>query len=791
MDFMRNLIIIIAALLALTATAQKVTLSGQITAANSNESLIGVTIYIESLEKGAVTNEYGYYSMTIPAGEYEVLYAYIGFNSKKETLNLTSDLSKNILLSENTESLNEVIVEATSSKQINIKSPEMSVNKLSISTIKDMPVVLGEVDVIKSLLQLPGVTSAGEGASGFNVRGGATDQNLILLDEVTLFSSSHLFGLFSIFNPDAVKDLKLYKGGIPSRYGGRVSSVLDIYQKDGNYNEYHATGGIGLLSSRLLLEGPIAKGKTSFLAGGRSSYAHLFLPLFDIDNKAYFYDLNLKINHIINDKNKLYLSSYFGQDVFELADTFFNAYGNRFVNVRWNHIFNNKLFSNASAIFSNYYYQLNLDFIGFEWNSGIDNYNIKYDLVNYASENTTLRFGTNQMYYVFNPGKIEPLVENENFTTEQLTKKYAIEGAYYADAEIEISKKLNINAGVRLSTFFRMGQDNISVYENNEAVAYNSDTGIYSEKEEISNYSLSRGKVLSDFFNFEPRFSAAYQLNETSSLKTNFQRTAQYIHLISNTSSPTPLDIWVPSGPNIDPQLSNQWSIGYFKEFKDAVYSFSFETYYKTIDNRINYIDGADIIANTNIERVLLNGEGRSYGAEFLLQKNKGRLRGWLAYTLSKSQERVLGRTPEEPGLNNGNWFNSNQDKTHDISANASYQLNKKWKVNAAFNYQTGIPASYPVSKYNIFDQTVFNYTGRNGSRLPAYHRFDIAANYTPNPDSTKKLKGEWVFGIYNLYDRKNATSISFSQNSNTMQSEAVKTSLFGIVPSVAYNFKF
>lgn len=787
----QNLVAILLILFTFTVSAQKVTLSGKIAASESNESLIGVTIYIEALEKGAITNVYGYYSITVPAGEYKISYSYIGFNTVTETINLTTDTTKNIELSENPESLNEVIIEAGTEKQISIKKPEMSVNKLSIKTIKDMPVVLGEVDVIKALLQLPGVTSAGEGASGFNVRGGASDQNLILLDEVTLFSSSHLFGLFSIFNPDAIKELKLYKGGIPSRYGGRISSVLDMYQKDGNYKEFHATGGIGLLSSRLLAEGPIVKDKTSFLAGGRASYAHLFLPLFDIDNRALFYDLNFKLNHIIDDNNKLYLSSYFGQDIFELADTFFNAYGNRFVNLRWNHNFNNKLFSNASVIYSNYYYQLNLDFVGFKWNSGIDNYNIKYDLVHYANENMKLRYGTNQMYYVFNPGKIEPLVDGENFVTEQLTKKYAIESGYYAEAEFEVTKKLSVNAGVRLSTFFRMGQNDISIYENDQAVGYNSDLDIYFENDEIGNYSLSRGKSLSDFFNFEPRFSAAYQLNNNNSVKASYHRTTQYIHLISNTTSPTPLDIWVPSGPFIEPQLSNQWAIGYFKEFNDAVYSFSFETYFKNIENRLNYIDGADIIANDKIERVLLSGEGRAYGAEFLLQKNKGRFRGWLAYTLSKAEERILGRTADEPGINNGNWYNSNYDKTHDISANVSYKINNKWKLNAAFNYQTGVPATFPTGQYTVFGKVIPNYGERNSSRLPAYHRFDLAANYIPKPNSDKKWQSEWVFSIYNLYNRMNATSITFGHNTETMENEATQLSLFGIVPSISYNFKF
>ena len=791
MIFKQKLISILLLILAFTVNAQKATLSGKITASKSNESLIGVTIYIESLEKGAVTNEYGYYSLTVPKGIYKISYDFIGYTSISESIDLNTDVNKNVALNESSENLNEVIVEASSTKQINVKNTEISVNKLSINTIKDLPAVLGEVDIIKSLLQLPGVTNAGEGSSGFNVRGGATDQNLILLDEVTLFSSSHLFGLFSIFNPDAVKELKLYKGGIPSRYGGRISSVLDIYQKDGNYKEFHATGGIGLLSSRLLVEGPIKKDKTSFLAGGRATYAHLFFPLLSLDNTALFYDLNLKINHIINNNNSLYLSAYAGNDVLEFDDFFLNSYGNKFVNLRWNHIFNNKLFANASAIYSNYNYNLKLDFVGFEWNSGIDNYNLKYGLVHYINDKLKLRYGTNQLYYVFNPGKIEPIIEGQNFNTEQLTKKFAIESAYYLESELEVSPKLNVNVGFRISSFYRLGQDNISIYENDEPVGFDEELGIYFENEEIGSFSASRSKSISDFFNFEPRINATYQLNETSSLKSSYQRTSQYIHLISNTTSPTPLDIWAPSGPFIKPQLSNQWAAGYFKEFNNAAYSFSFETYFKETENRLNFIDGADIIANENIERVLLNGESRSYGAEFLLQKNKGRIRGWIAYTLSKAEERVPGRNANEPGINNGEWFNSNFDKTHDLSINTSYKINKKWKTSVAFNFQTGLPTTFPNGQFRVFNQVVPRFSSRNANRLPSNHRLDVSFNYTPNPDSTKKLTGEWVMGVYNLYNRKNVNSISFSQNTDTFENEATQLSLFGVLPYISYNFKF
>ena len=506
---------------------------------------------------------------------------------------------------------------------------------------------------------------------------------------------------------------------------------------------------------------------------------------------ALFYDLNLKVNHIINDNNTLYLSSYFGKDVFTLDDLFVNNYGNRFVNLRWNHVFNSKLFSNLSAIYSNYFYNLRLDFVGFNWDSGVENYNLKYDLVHYLDNNIKLRYGTNQLYYKFNPGKIEPIEDGQNFTETQLTQKFAFESGYYAEAEINLSEKLSINVGSRLSTFFRLGQDNISVYEDDEPVDYNPSLGIYSEAEEISNFSLSKTKTLEDFFNFEPRFSTSFQLNDQNAIKGSYQRTVQYIHLISNTTSPTPLDIWAPSGPFIKPQKSDQYAVGYFKEFKDAVYSLSLESYYKTVENRVNYIDGADIIANNNIERVLLNGEARSYGLEFLLQKNKGRFKGWLAYTLSRSEERIPGRNNEEPGINNGEWFSSNWDKTHDISANASFQLSNKWKLNAAFNFQTGIPITYPNGKYTFLNQLIPNYGARNSDRLPSYHRLDISANYTPRANTDANWKGKWVFGIYNLYNRKNATSITFGQNEDTEVPEATKFSLFGIVPSVSYNFEF
>ena len=791
MHFYKQLLSIFLTLFSIVAIGQTTTISGTIVSANSNETLIGVTVYIASLEKGAVTNEYGFYSLRIPAGKYDINYSYLGYQSQKISIDATNNITQNIFLTESQETLSEVIIENTP-KQISIRKPEMSVNKLSIKTIKELPVVLGEVDVIKALIQLPGVTNAGEAAPGFNVRGGATDQNLILLDEVTLFSSSHLFGLFSIFNPDAIKDLKLYKGGIPSRFGGRIASVLDIYQREGNSKEYHAEGGIGLLSSRLLVEGPIKKGQTSFLIGGRASYLHLFLPALDINNKALFYDLNLKLNHKINNTNNLYLSAYFGSDVFSLSDQFFNQYGNSFVNLRWNHIFGNELFSNASLIYSKYNYNLELDFVGFEWNSGIDNYNFKYDLFHYLNNETKFRYGTNQLLYDFNPGKIEPNKPNSGIDKEQLTKKYAYESGYYFEAETELSKKIAVNAGLRLSTFTRMGQDSISVFKDNLPVVFNRNLGIYEEGEILEKKASSRKNIQKSFANLEPRASISYQFNETTSFKASYQRTVQYIHLISNTTSPTPLDLWEPSGPFVKPQLSNQYAIGYFKTLKSDTYSLSVETYYKDLKNRINYIDGADIIANKDIERVLLNGKGRAYGFEVLLQKTRGNFKGWLAYTLSRTEQKIPGRDIFEPGINNGEWFVTNFDKTHDISLNSSYRFSDKWKISTAFNFQTGLPTTYPTAQYSFFKNLVIpDFGERNSSRLPNYHRMDIALNYTPKPKSEKKWKGEWVFSIYNLYNRKNASSITFAQNTITKKNEATQLAIFGIVPSITYNFKF
>ena len=768
---------------------QKYTLSGVVSEASSNESLIGVTVVVPSLQTGATTNVYGFYSITLPEGQYEIIVSYLGFKKISRKVDLTEDRKVNFKLEEQAETLDEVIL--TDIERPTVRNPQMSVNTLTSATIKKIPVVLGEADVIKSILLLPGVTSAGEGASGFNVRGGAVDQNLILLDEATIFNSSHLFGFFSVFNPDAIKDVKLYKGGIPAKYGGRLSSVLDIYQKEGNSKKFGMTGGIGAVASRLLVEGPIKRDKGAFLIGGRASYAHLFLPLFNNDNKAYFYDLNTKLNYHLNGNNNVYVSGYFGRDVFGLSESFVNTYGNSVINLRWNHLFSDKLFSNLSLIYSDYYYGLKLDFVGFDWNSGIRNANIKYDFKYYISNNFQVNFGLNEIYYKFNPGEIEPSNSDSGIVADKLTDKFANEFAAYVDIEQRITSNLNVQYGLRISSFIRLGQDELNIYQNDNPVLFNNTFQIYEKATPIGQETYKRSDRLSSFFNFEPRLSLAYSLADDNSIKVSYNRMAQYLHLISNTSSPTPLDVWTPSGPYIEPQLLNQYALGYFQDFKDNTFSLETELFYKSIDNRIDYIDGADLIANNAIEQVILNGEAKAYGLEVLLRKNLGKLTGWIAYTLSKSEQRTPGRNPMETGINGGKWYSTPYDKTHDISVSASYDLNKKWSFNSNFIFQTGQPTNFPVGQFDLKGLVVPIYGYRNMQRLPSYNRLDLSATLTPDKNKDRKWQAEWVFGIYNVYNRHNAASINFSQNRDTGVNEAVQTSIFGIVPSVTYNFKF
>jgi hypothetical protein len=767
---------------------QLYTFNGYIMNVNSNELLIGANIIIPQINTGAITNSYGFFSITLPKGNYKIQVSSVGFRSQIIDIELIKNINKNIYLDENIENLNEVIL-IKDIEEIDIKNPIMSLNILSNQTIKQTPVLFGESDVLKTIQLLPGVSSAGEGTGGFNVRGGAADQNLILFDEAIIYSSSHLFGLFSIFNSDAIKEVKLFKGGIPSSYGGRLSSVLDVYQKDGNSKEHKLSGGIGVISSRLLGEGPIKKNKGSYLIATRGSYAHLFLKFTDIENVAYFYDINTKSNYKIDKNNTLYFSGYFGRDKFKLSDTFSNTYGNSTLNLRWNHIINEKTFSNTSLIFSDYYYGLTLNFVGFDWNSGIKNLNIKFDLKNYYSNKIQFNYGLNSIYYEFNPGVIKPINQSGiNFTI--LERKFALENSAYFDVVHKASPKISLRYGFRLNQFLRFKQEGLNRYLNDNPVTFDQNLGIYKEAEIIGEYlNPDNSKTIKSFYNFEPRFNFSYNF-KNQAIKISYNRLNQYIHLISNTNAPAPLDIWAPSGPYLKPQQLDQLALGYHSKLKNGN-KLETEVFYKKIKNRLDYIPGADLVANAAVERILLAGKARAYGMEFLFKKNKGRHNYWVAYTLSKSEQKTTGRNIYETGINMGNWYNTPYDKTHDFSFVSNYKLNKKLTFNTNFIFQTGQPTNYPTGQYKYMGLVIPNYGERNSNRLPNYHRLDLSLTLNPNKNKRRDYKSEWVFGFYNIYNRDNANSITFQQNEKTLKNEAIQLSIFGIVPSISYNFKF
>lgn len=769
---------------------QRFTISGTIRDNRNGETVIGASVYVKGMTTGVTTNSYGFYSITLPKGEYTIIISYTGFDNVEEQVSLTQNTKRDFVMKESGKALGEVVITANTNR-VNIHKPEMSTNKLSIATIRKMPAMMGEVDVLKSILQLPGVTNAQEGATGFNVRGGSVDGNLVLLDEAVVYNTSHLFGFFSVFNSDVIKDLKLYKGGIPANFGGRVSSVLDIYQKEGNNKEFHANGGIGIISSRLLVEGPIAKEKSSFVVAARGSYAHLLLKLADEPNSAYFYDINSKLNYKLNDKNNIYLSGYLGNDNFNLNHVFINSYGNALLNIRWNHIFSNRLFSNASVIYSVYNYGLKLKAVGINWKSDINNYNFKYDFRHYISDKLTLNYGLNSIYYQFNPGTIRPFDASSTINPDQIARKYAFENALYISAEQKVSEKIAVNYGLRYSNFQRLGEEEINTYANNQAVVFNPELQVYQEARRTGTIKYGKNKKIAGFDNFEPRFAVAYSLNNNQSIKASYNRMSQYVHLISNTASVSPLDIWAPSDQYLRPEILDQVALGYFQNFRNNKYSIEAEAFYKKIKNKADYIDGAELVAHKAIERVLLNGEARSYGLEVLFRKNTGKLNGWISYTLSKAEQRTPGRTPGEPGINSGEWYRANYDKRHNLSINASYDLTPKWSFGGIFTYQTGRAATFPNGKYQYQGITVASYGLRNENSLAAYHHLDVSATYKPRPNKKTGWRGEWVFSIYNLYGRNNAASYSFGQNTTTGKSEAKRMSIFGVVPGVTYNFKF
>lgn len=773
---------------AVKTAKKKNKLTGQVLDEN-REPVIGANVFIIELSTGITTDINGMFTIELDRGIYNLVVSYVGLKNKERQIAVDDDVRIKFNMDSDSQELEQVIV--TNSKAVDVRNTQMSVNKLSMAEIKRIPVAMGEPDPLKSILTLPGVTNAGEASSGFNVRGGAADQNLILLDGGPVYGDSHMFGFFSIFNADVVNGLDLYKGGIPSKFGGRVSSVLDVTQQTGDFENFKVNGGIGLISSRLLVQGPIKKDVGSFLIAGRASYAHLFLKLADNNNSAMFYDINAKFNYRLGANNSLAFSGYFGNDVFDINDRFASTYGNTMGILSWKHKFSDNLNTNLSVFYSDYKFNLGLQQEDFDWNNNIRTYGLKYGWNHIVTDKFKLNYGIDGQYYNFNPGTVQPTSSDSQFNYKQLDKKYSLETSAYVDFENQITPKLNLRYGLRYSMFYRLGNETINTYEDGKAVVYNPLYHIYQEGTPTGTISYGSGEKISSFNNLEPRVALSYAFNDNSSVKASYNRMAQYIHILSNTQSPLPTSIWTPSGPFTKPQLLDQYAAGYFRNFKDGDYSFEGELFYKNIQNRIDYIDGADILANNNIEQVILNGKARSYGMELLFRKNTGNFTGWVSYTLSRAEQKTPGRTAEEPGVANGNWYLSGYDKLHNLSIVGSYEYNPKWSFNANFTLQSGQPVTYANGYYEFGGINIPNFSLRNENRLPLFHHLDLAATYTPKPDKKKGWQSYWVFSLYNVYNRKNAASMTFATNEDTGANETRRLSIFGIVPGISYNFKF
>lgn len=777
-------LILIGLAISIGLSAQNNTVSGNVKSLSNGEDMISAYIFVKGSDQGTVTNFYGFYSLTLPAGKYTLIYSYTGFDQIEKEVDLSQgDVKMNVELKKELNELNVVEIKAKKSTD-NFKKVEMSTVKLDIEQIKKIPALLGEADVIKSIQLLPGVSTVGEGATGFNVRGGGVDQNLVLLDEAPVFNSSHLFGFFSVFNPDAVKSVKLIKGGIPSEYGGRLSSILDVRMKDGNKKKFSGQGGIGLLFSRLTLEAPIVKDKGSFVIAGRRSYADViakpFLSESLQDAQFYFYDLTAKANYQITENDKLYLSGYFGRDIFG-AGFFFN-WGNATSTLRWNHVYNEKLFSNITAYYSNYDYSLGVEDDNgdeFKWASAIVNYSVKPEWTYYANSKNTFKFGLQSTYYDFRPATTS-FVSGGVSSDISLANKFALESGAYVGNEQKVGSKVILKYGVRVSGFHYLGEGTAYEFADAESPL---------DSRQVSNETTyGKNEVISDYYNFEPRFSIKVDVDSVSSIKASYNRMAQYLHLMSNTAAATPLDVWSPTTNNIKPELADQFAVGYFRNFgKDLGFEASSEVYYKILQNQIGYVPDANLTLNEFYEGDLLFGNGRAYGIEFLVKKTSGKFTGWLSYTLAKS-EIIIDE------INNGDWFPSRYDRTHVGNLVLSYAFTKRYEVSANFVYNTGIPATFSTNSFEVQGFSIPQNPSNsfNNSRVSDYHRLDLSFTIYGKEKEKKKLSGDWVFSVYNAYNRRNAFTIFLDGNDDDGNPQAIRYSIIGsIIPSVTYNFKF
>lgn len=759
-----------------------VKVSGHVKDARNGEEIISASVQVKGLSISVSTNSYGFFALKVPKGKHTLIISMLGYETvNREIEAIAAPINLEIELKSVSRELKGFTVKETR-KNKNVEKVEIGTVQVNAATIKKIPAVLGEIDVIKAIQLLPGVSTVGEGATGFNVRGGSVDQNLVLQDEAPVYNSSHALGFFSVFNPDAVKDVKLIKGGIPAMYGGRLSSVLDIRMKDGNMKKFQGSGGIGTIFSRLMFEGPLKKNKASFMLAARRSYVDAFFPLFPNDllqkSKLAFTDLNAKVNYIVDRKNRLYLSAYSGRDVFGLADLFKVSWGNDNVTARWNHIYNSTTFANYSFIFSNYDYNLGATFgpVQFKWVSNIRFYNIKADHQTTLNNKHVLQYGANIIYYTFRPGETQPVPESQvQLPYIALEKKYAIEPAAYISDEWKVSRRFSMQPGIRYNGFANLGKSKVYKYANEDFRSGDNVTDTLNFKS---------GELVKYYHGLEPRLAFKYTLDSNSSVKGGYNRMRQNIHLITNTSAATPFDIYLPSDYHFKPQIADQVSLGYFRNFSNNMFETSVEVYYKTFNNLIDFKDGSSLIANERLDTVMLRGSGKSRGIEFFIRKTEGKLTGWISYTLSHTDRTVAG-------INFGKTYDAPFNKTHVLSVTLSYDITKRLSVGGNFIYNSGIAITVNQSRFPHQGFILGDPSMRNSYHIPDYHRADISLTWK---GKKKKLwQGEWVLSAYNVYARRNAYSIYFRQNAdNPNQTEAVKISVFGtILPSLTYNFTF
>lgn len=748
------------------------TISGYMKDKKSGEVLIGSTVLVKELTTGVTTNQYGFYSLTLPKGKYSLTFTYIGYSKVEQVVDLNSNMKLNIELADESVEIESVVV-TSKKRNENITQTQMGVSKIDPKSISSMPVLMGEADVLKTIQLMPGVQAASEGSSGFTVRGGSADQNLILLDEAPVYNASHLLGFFSVFNSDAIKNVTLYKGDIPASNGGRLSSLMDIRMKDGNKKEFHGEGGIGIIASRLALEGPIVKDKASFIVAGRRTYADLFLPLSSDStvrkNKLYFYDLNAKVNYEIDPNNRIYLSGYFGRDFFGYGKDLSFGWGNSTLTARWNHLYSSKLFSNLTFLYSNYQYELEQTRSqpNFKWTAKQENYSAKYDLTYYQTTNSTIRYGAQIIYHYIQPGRVEVSNQEDDY---KVPNSYALEYAAYFQHEQKFNKNFSVNYGLRASMFQNMGKTTVFEVDDFEVV----DTVKY-----------GKNKIYNTYYGLEPRVSGTYLLNSVSSVKAAYSRTIQYLQRASNSTGGSPLDVWFTASKYVKPQYSDQFGLGYFRNFKDDAYEFSVEGFYKQMHNQIDFADGAELLLNNQMEKELRFGKAKAYGIELLLRKNDGKLTGWIGYTFSKTLRSF-------PDINDGKDYPSNYDKPHNLNVVLNYSISPRVIISGAWVFTSGEAATYPTMRFFHAGTNLPMYGDKNGNRLPSYHRLDVSLTIKNKKKVGRRWESEWNIAAYNAYNRSNAYSVYFEQDENNPNKiTAYKMVMFKIVPSITYNFKF